>query len=248
MTDIDTLRREFEAAYADAPDSKHKEYGRDLFVWNEHGNHYRYEYVHNVFKGFCMGRLPAQAEIERLRDIVRQFRIEAHDQQLINDSEYESLAGDGESVARLRVYYDMRIEIERLQSVVYDYRKMMNDFLNHLEVEPVAEIDEIDKPIDSDLRQTVANNYSLRMAEACAIRDNLQAVVDRIPKFADGSPALPGDEAWHPGLGLVGKVCYHHPDVRMIGPGYVQFESGARSRRQSICECYPTREAMGVRT
>lgn len=118
MTDIETLRREFEAAYANDPDSKHKEYGRDLFVWNEHGNHYRYEHVHNVFKGFCMGRLPAQAEIERLRDIVRQFRIEAHDQQLINDSEYESLAGDGESVARLRVYDDMRIEIERLQAVV----------------------------------------------------------------------------------------------------------------------------------
>lgn len=151
--------------------------------------------------------------------------------------------GDGNLTVDPKELIGLQREVERLQSIVYDYRRMMNDFLSHLEAEPVAEIDEIDKPLDFDLRQAVANNCSLRMAEACAIRDNLQSIVDRIPKFADGSPALPGDEAWHSWYEFSGRVTYR--DAGCAEHLYVGFGPDAgRGILKPLRECYPTREAM----
>jgi len=74
-------------------------------------------------------------------------------------------------------------EIERLQSVVGLRQR-------HIE------------RLDADFQviSDAVGNTDLPVVDAVKKlkqkRDELRAIVDRIPKFADGSPALPGDEAW----------------------------------------------------
>jgi len=70
----------------------------------------------------------------------------------------------------------------------------------------------------------------------------LKSIVDRIPKFADGSPALPGDEAWHPRRDHSGIVLYRYADDQNCQ--YADFKAGHTGVLKKLNECYPTREAM----
>lgn len=172
MADTGTLRREFEAAYAGDPNAKHREYGSDLFVWNEHGNHYRYEHTQTAFEGFCLGRQASQAEIERLKQFEECYTRAR--QYIIDNGLQVTTPSDGDFAEPVHdVLHSQRTEIERLQSIV-----------------------------------------------------------DRIPKFADGSPALPGDLAWHPEFVKAGSVFNTLWSIMRIDTW------------KPLSECYPTREAM----
>lgn len=94
----------------------------------------------------------------------------------------------------------------------------------------------------SDLTQTAFTAFCAGRQASQAKIERLQAIVDRIPKFADGSPALPGDEAWHPDLSFSGKVGSNLSSVLTIGKWDVYFQSRTASQWQPLSECYPTRE------
>ena len=66
---------------------------------------------------------PPHAELQRLRDLVRQQRSELHDANLISDEEYAALAMDGGAVPRLMGYDEMRTQLaaqaERVELEAY---------------------------------------------------------------------------------------------------------------------------------
>ena len=68
------------------------------------------------FLTFHKGKVEGlNAEIERLRDLVRHQRGPLHDAELITDAEYAALAADHGAVARLTGYDEMRTERDELR-------------------------------------------------------------------------------------------------------------------------------------
>jgi len=82
-----------------------------------------------------------------------------------------------------------------------------------------------------------------REATMCQLA-RLRAVVDRIPKLKDGTPALPGYEVRHPDETIVGVVRWHDWEERDDADG-VEFDyqdDGNRWSYRPVGECYPTPE------
>lgn len=85
---------------------------------------------------------------------------------------------------------------------------------------------------DLKLHSKRADDSKQTCIELMAEIERLQSIVDRVPKFANGEPALTGDEAWYPGIESAGSVANNRVaiwDLETWVP---------------IARCYPTREAM----
>ena len=69
---------------------------------------------------------PRDAEITRLRDLVRHQRGALHDEGLIDDAEYAALAADAGAVARLQDYDEVRAALSRRNADIAVLRDILS--------------------------------------------------------------------------------------------------------------------------
>ena len=62
--------------------------------------------------------------------------------------------------------------------------------------------------------------------------ERLRAIIVRLAQFADGTVALPGDDAWFPGENQAGIVQYNNP-----------WRAGTDEWGAETAECYSTQDA-----
>ena len=101
----------------------------------------------------------------------------------------------------------------------------------------VAEIERL-RAVNATLRERQRNlvnrnrrGRAHRKAQARSI-ERLRAMIEPLPKFADGTVAYPGDEGWYPGEAKPGIVSAGNPLV-----------CGNDEWGTDTAECYPTYEA-----
>jgi len=85
----------------------------------------------------------------------------------------------------------------------------------------------------------------------CAYAAGLKAIVDKLEKFRDGTPAYIGDAAWHRDelwrpndMNGAGQVHYEETDDwRMNWQAWFSGTNPAQGAQYPVGECYPTRDA-----